>query len=98
MSPLKYSPMTCTYRIGEKATCQTDATTGPYCDHHATAQCVSCHGQATHNCQHQEKHTCGCPLCDGCQHVPVKGMNGQFYQHARVGEEMVIPHYGVKPK
>ncbi|HEX9996698.1 MAG TPA: hypothetical protein VGB45_06115 [Abditibacterium sp.] len=86
--------MICTYLIGHDFPC-TQPATGAHCTHHASMRCVSCHSLATHNCQHLKSNICGQALCDECQHVELpNGANGQFYNHARKGEEPVMPHYG----
>ena len=86
--------MKCKYNVGPGVEHDEHAVVGEkYCTHHLGARCVSCHAQATHNCQNQVENVCGCPLCANCEHVEIEGRNGQFWQHRVVGGEMQIPHY-----
>jgi hypothetical protein len=87
--------MTCTYLIGHGVPCGQPTTAAHYCEHHSTRLCVSCRAPATHNCPHLKTNICGHALCDECHHVELpNGANGQFYNHAKIGEEPIIPHYG----
>ena len=68
---------TCKYNIAWVGKCKQAATVSGYCEEHAGIACVSCGGQATHQCDETGQFVCGAPLCDDCTHnTHPEGHNG----------------------
>lgn len=48
------------------------------CAQHLEEKCISCGGQATHECSYSGQFVCGYPLCDDCEGRNEQGPSGAW--------------------